>query len=371
MKNLAVLLLLGAAFVSRPAFAQAGCAGPGCSAIPFNQDSLNSLFYQFQYQYTNQLFSDIARAGVLANITGAPAGSVNLQKFTIGVDAGAGFVPLQKRTLLMPGVGTFQNVPTGGAYAIPRIFAGVNLGYLTGNPYDPYESSSRSSMLSLSRFDVYAMGSDYREHYHRNNGNDKAVAGFFNRGFDVRYHLVEGSNIAGGPMLRFLGVSIGTGYHLSRLDVQGEQYVKYNIAASNGVQVFWDGYNYLNIQTKVKSYPAELMTGMQFLYIFSIAIGGGVTTNSGYANMNLTRVGPVYPFGDITNNVLSALGINMISNTYTSYLFVNIPGQGHIPKHVAYAKASVDLNLGPAKIFVEGITTRRGYGANAGLRVQF
>lgn len=368
----AIILVTASIALARPVHAQAFCQGTGCGAIPFSQDSLNSLFFQFQYQYTNQLFSDIARAGTLANISSAPTGSVNLQKFTLGVGGSAGFVPLQNKTLTMPGVGVFQDVPSGGAYAIPHIFGGVNLGYLMGNAYDPYDSNgSAPSMLSLSRIDVYATGAEYREHYSRDNHNLKVVAGFYNRGFDVRYHLVEGSNIAGGPLFRFLGVSLGTGYHLSRLNIQAEQYQKYRVASLSGVQVFWDGYNYLNIQTKIKTYPVEIMSGMQLLYVLSLSVGGGVTTNSGYADMNLTRIGPVYPSTDVLNNLLSSAGVNLISNTFTSYLTMNISGKGTIPKHVPYAKVSLDINLGPAKIFAEGISTRRAYGANAGVRVQF
>ncbi|HMW61126.1 MAG TPA: hypothetical protein PKA91_15845, partial [Leptospiraceae bacterium] len=154
-------------------------------------------------------------------------------------------------------------------------------------------------------------------------------------------------------------------------NIQAEQYQKYRVASLSGVQVFWDGYNYLSIQTKIKTYPVEIMSGMQLLYVLSLSVGGGVTTNSGYADMNLTRIGPVYPSTDILNNLLSSAGVNLISNTFTSYLTMNISGRGTIPKHVPYAKVSMDINLGPAKIFAEGISTRRAYGANAGVRVQF
>ena len=94
-KLAAIILVTASIALARPVHAQAFCQGTGCGAIPFSQDSLNSLFFQFQYQYTNQLFSDIARAGTLANISSAPTGEVNLQKFTVGVGGSAGFVPLQ------------------------------------------------------------------------------------------------------------------------------------------------------------------------------------------------------------------------------------------------------------------------------------
>lgn len=352
--------------------AQAFCSGPGCAALPFNQDALNNLLFQFQYQYTNKLFSDMARASTMANITGPPTGTVNLQKFTIGADVGAGVVPVTNQTLTLTGVGVFQDVQSGGAYAMPRIFGGVNLGFLFGNAYDPFEGSGNTpSFLSPSRFDVYVQGVDYRRHYYLDSHKSRAVAGFFNRGFDVRYHLVEGGPIVGGPLLRFLGVSIGTGYHLSRMDLRIDQYAKYKVAAANGILLYWDGYNYLSLKTKVKTYPVEIMTGLQVLYFLNIAVGGGVSTNSGFSNMNLMRIGPTYGGGDIVNNVVSSLGINQISSTFNNYLVMNIPGHGTIPKHIPYAKASVDINIYVLKVFIEGIYAKRAAGANVGARVQF
>lgn len=352
--------------------AQAICTGPGCAALPWNQDQLNSIFFQFQYQYTNKLFDDIARASTLANISGPPTGTVNLQKFTIGADVGAGVVPISNNTITLTGVGVFQDVQSGGAYAMPRIFAGVNLGYLTGSPYDPFDGKSSSpSFLSLSRLDVYVQGVQYRKHYYLDSHKTKATADFFNRGFDVRYHLVEGSPIAGGPLLRFLGVSIGTGFHLSRVDLNVDQYAKYKVAATNGILLYWDGYNYLRIKTKVKTYPVELMTGMQLLYFLNLSVGGGIATNSGYSNMNLMRIGPTYGGGDIVNNIVSGLGINQISSTFNNYVVVNIPGYGRIPRHVPYAKVGVDFNIYVVKIFAEALYAKRAVGANVGARVQF
>lgn len=374
MKRVAQICLvvsIGLAAAS-PVQAQAFCTGPGCAALPFSQDSLNSLFFQFQYQYTNQLFSDIARASTLANITGAPTGTVNLQKFTIGTGVGAGAVPVTNRTLTLTGVGVFQNVPTGGVYASPRIFAGINLGYLFGNEYDPFSGSGSSpSFLSPARFDVFVQGVEYSRRYYLDSHKSRAAAGFYNRGVDVRYHLVEGSPIVGGPLLRFLGVSIGTGYHISRVNLEVNQYAKYKVAAVNGAILYWDGYNYLRIQSKVKTYPVELMTGMQLLYFLNLSVGGGVTTNSGYANMDLTRIGPTYLGTDLTNNVLSGLGINQISSTFDNYLVLNIPGRGSIPKHVPYAKVGVDFNIYVVKIFAEGVYAKHAAGANVGARVQF
>lgn len=372
MKRILVTLAVAIGLGTTSLNAQAMCVGTGCSSIPFNQDSLNNLFFQFQYQYTNQLFSDIAKASIMANITGAPTGTVNLQKFTIGLGSGAGAVPVTNRTITLTGVGVFQDVPTGGVYASPRIFAGVNLGYLLGSAYDPYSGSGRTpSFLSPARFDIYVQGVEYSKRYYLDSHKTRAAAGFYNRGVDVRYHLVEGSPIVGGPLLRFLGVSLGTGYHISRVNLQINQYAKYKVAAMNGAILWWDGYNLLDIKTKIKTYPVELTTGLQLLYFLNLSVGGGVTTNSGHSRMNLLRIGPTYLGGDLTNSVLSGAGVNLISSTFDNYLLLNIPGNGRISKHTPYTKIGLDFNIYVVKIFVEGIYAKRAAGANVGARVQF
>lgn len=364
-----LIVLLG--MTAPSAWAQAGCIGSSCNVIPFNQDSLNNMYFQFQYQYTNELFEEIAKAGTMANISGPPIGTVNLQKFTIGGDVGAGYVPITKRNITLNGVGTFQDVPSGGAYAMPRIFAGVNLGYLTGSPYDPTEGGKTPSMLSLARLDLYLQGVDARRRSHFDNGNGKLASGFYNRGIDVRYHLVEGSEILGGPLLRFLGVSLGWSYHVSRFDIRAQHFQRYKIATFGGSQVFWDGYNYLYFDGRIRSTSLELATGLQLLYFLNLTVGGGVSRNSGNAEFNLGRVGPVYGIGDLTSAALSASNVNFLSNAFNSYLYLNISGKGKVPRYLPYAKVGADINLWALKIFVEGLSGRHVFGANAGVRVQF
>ncbi|MCE9599838.1 MAG: hypothetical protein K8S54_17900 [Spirochaetia bacterium] len=366
-----ILLFLLALGTASPAWSQAGCIGSSCSVIPLNQDTLNNMYFQFQYQYTNELFSEIARAGTMANISGPPIGTVNLQKFTIGADVGAGYVPITKKNIVLNGVGTFQDVPSGGAYVMPRIFAGINLGYLLGSPYDPTSGDRTPSMLSPARLDIYLQGVDARRSSHFDNGNGKASSGFYNRGIDVRYHLVEGGESLGGPLLRFLGVSLGWGYHVSRFDIHAEQFQRYKVATFTGGQVFWDGYNYLYFDGRIKSTSMELATGLQLLYFLNLTIGGGVSRNSGNADFSLGRLGPIYAITDLNSAALSASNVNFLSNTFNSYLYLNISGKGKVPRYLPYGKVGVDINILALKIFVEGLSGRHVFGANAGVRVQF
>jgi len=365
--TLGMFLVFGTAV---PLGAQAACVGTTCSNLPFNQNSFNNLYFQFQSQYANKLFDGMAQASTLANITGPPIGTVNLQEFTVGFGAGIGYVPFQKGALSLIGFGIVQDAITGGVYGIPRIFAGANLGWLIGSPYDPDTRERSPSFLSPARFDLYVQAIDHRRQDGFDHGNIKADAELYTRGFDIRYHLVEGSPITDGGWLRFLGVSVGAGYHLSRVSLNIEQYAKYRITAENGVPVTWEGTNYIDFQSALKSYPVEIVSGLQFLNFLSLSLGMGVATNSGYANIHLTRAGPMYRSSDQVSSPLSTLGLRAVPVASSSFVVLNIPGGGHLPRYTSYFKFGLDLSFWRVKVFVEAIRTGRSIGANVGTRVQ-
>ncbi len=230
--------------------AQISCAGDGCQYLPLSQATLDQMYYDFKTQYSDKLFEDMAVAASLANLTSAPVGTVNLYGWTIGTSAGIGYVPVKEVTIPITGYGELKDIPRAGAAVNPRIFLGANVGWLLNAPYDPWDSEdSEPGFLSLSRFDVYGSFLEDKRKFSLDDKGGNLKVQTRNFGFDLRYHLVEGKPLAGGPLLRFLGVSVGTGYHRAALDIEAEQLKdqKMKIALTGGSNLIWDGGYYHSI----------------------------------------------------------------------------------------------------------------------------
>lgn len=353
--------------------AQISCTGAGCAYLPLSQATLDQMFYDLKTQYTDKLFEDMAAAASLANLTSAPVGTVNLYGWTLGVSAGVGYIPVKEVTIPITGYGELKDIPRAGAAVNPRIFFGANVGWLLNAPYDPWEpEDSEPGWFSLSKFDVYgSFLEDKRKFALDDKGGNLAVQ-TRNLGFDVRYHLVEGKPLAAGPLLRFLGVSVGTGYHRASLDIEAQQLEnqKMKIALSGGSTLIWDGANILTMQSKTTTIPFEINTGLQLLYILNLTFGGGMAINKGSADFVMTRVGPVYLSNDSAALLAAATGQTVTSSAYNSYLTMQLTGSGSAPRSMAYAKLGVDINLLWLKIFAEGTFTKKAYAGNLGVRFQ-
>lgn len=371
-KYLGIGLILAVSSMA-PLRAQIVCTGPGCQYLPLSQATLDQMFYDFKTKYTDQLFKDMAAAGVLANITGAPTGTVNLYGWTIGASAGLGYIPVKEVSIPITGYGELKDIPRAGGAVNPRIFFGANVGWLLNQAYDPWGDgeSSEPFFLSLSRFDLYGSFIQDRRHYALQDSGQVTV-NTRNLGFDVRYHLVEGKPLAAGPLLRFLGVSVGAGYHSAAMDITAvqTQNQKMKITLTGGSNLIWDGANQGKIQTQVKSMPFEVMTGLQILYALNMSFGGGMSMNKGSADVTLTRLGPVYVSNDAAALLAAATGQTVASSAYNSYLTMQVTGSGQAPRNMAYAKLGLDFNILWFKVFAEGVWAKRAYGANLGVRWQ-
>lgn len=374
MKIRCLCLILGILIFAPTIQAQIVCTGPGCAFLPISQSTLDQMYYDLKDQYMDKLFDDMAVAAALANASGAPAGTVNLSGWTVGASVGAGYLPLKKVNVPITGYGEIKDMPRTGAAVNPRIFLGCNLGWLLNNPYDPFDSDSTQSapfFLSPAKFDVYASFIEDRRTFDSGD-QGHIIVNTRNRGFDVRYHLVEGKPLAAGPLLRFLGVSLGAGYHTALLDLNATQTKgqKLKLNAASGTSMIWDGAILATMRSELKTIPVELMTGMQFLYFLNFTFGGGMAYSKGGVDFNLTRVGPVYVSGDSAALLAAAAGQSVTSSAYTSYLTMTLNGSGKVPKNVAYGKLGLDINLLWLKIFAEGMYSKRAYGANVGVRFQ-
>ncbi len=357
--------LVSAAFVSWGSLGAQSrfvCTGDGCAFLPLSASTLDRMLKEFQTQYTNTLFDDMAEAAVVAGLSGPPIGSVNLAGFTLGANFSLGVVKPHDVTVNIPGLAEMKDVPSAGGAVSPRVFVGANLGQIIGLDYDPFTRKSSPSFISPSRFDVYASFMDVKDTYQTQGTTGGKVDGSaYFKGVEVRYHLVEGTEL-GGFLLRFLGVSVGVGAFNTRQAIffeLNEQTMKMTV---EGVDLVWEPKASVDWQTKIDTYPVEVRTGLQILYVLRLTAGAGVAMSKGGTDFLISQSGPVYAKSDLAQS----LGYDLP----TAALHMDIMGNGRVPARLAYGKLGVELNLWALQIGVEATATKRSYGANIGIRVE-
>jgi hypothetical protein len=304
----------------------------------------------------------MAQAAVLANLGGPPMGTVNLKRFTVGVNVPVGALIPRKIDVEVPGVTRFNDVPSSGVGLSPRIFAGVNLGWVLGMFWGESEDDT-PAFYSPRRFDIYVSALDAAKTIPSAGGKDNGDLRFVNnfRGIDIKYHLVEGNSLL-GPFLKFNGVSVGVGYY--RLS-QGIHYLDKDSPlkfSKDGTEMKWNGADRIDWNTRIETYPVELRTGIQAFYFLNLTVAGGVAFSKGSNDFTMQRSGTVFT----TNNQLAALGITIPD----SKLSMQIMGNGSVPARMPYAKLGVEFNVTYAKISIEGMASQRGYGVNLGARFE-
>ena len=385
---LCVSLLGGAT----PLQAQIFCEGDACSLLPLSTNDLNAMLYAFKFQYSDELFTDMAEAAALANIAQAPIGSVHLHRFAAGGYAGVGVLEPREIPVYIPGVGVLDPIPAGGVGINPRVFLGVNLGWLMGQGYRPFSGDKRPGPFSPARFDIYINGVEFSE-----NQSAGGLSGFepqlttdasgesaevkfvpttsqesyniqaFSRGAELRYHLMEGqgSTVAA----RWYGLSLGMGYGVSRQEIsarQAEQQLGFQVEVEGtDADLIWQGSNFLNWTTRVSTATADVKTGVQFLYFFNITVVAGVAQSNGKSEFLLSRTGPVFLASDLE----AVYGIDLPD----AFLTLVLTGEGRPRSTTPYGKLGLGFNLGPLKIQAELLYTDRARetGGTIGAHIQF
>ncbi len=372
-----------------PLSAQVTCSGSTCQYLPF-VDQLNSMYYEFHQQYAQTLFDDMAEAGATAGIATASGGTVNLQGFSIGLGLNAAYIPAHDVTVNITGVGTFDKVPSAGGAVVPRLFFGVNVGRILGMDYDPDDPANPApSFISPLRFDVYVSYLSHSETYTNSKMSGTAEASVNMRGAEIRYHLIEPISIIAGPILRFRGVSLGVGmYKNKQTALFTQENSDINLTTVGATQFVWKGTNKFEYSMNIDTYPIDLRTGIQFLYLFNLSLGGGVIVAKGESKFALSRVGPVVATGDplaaIDWNLPPEMNIPGLTpeqmaelmaaatGTWSSspILAMKIEGKGRVPKEIPYGRAGLELNLWAVKVSLDAVMTKRAYAANVGLRFE-
>lgn len=390
-----LLLITGIYFQPDSLFAQFSCTGDACEYLPSEyKDNLERIHWEFKSQYAQTLFDDMSEAAAVANLAGPPMGTINLYGFTAGLNLGAGVVLPHDVLITIPGVGSFDKVPSAGGAVVPRAYFGVNVGRFFGNEDDVDEEGDRLAppFLSLRRLDVFVSGMAYSDTFTNEN-----LQGYLNyksdfRGVDIRYHVLEESALL-GPLLKFRGLSFGAGFYKTKQDVEYYQdNSKFEFNVESGSKMIWNGVNRVQWYSNIDTYPVELKTGIQFLYFLNLSVGVGVAFNKGSTEFHMSRIGPMtladdelaFSEYDVPDNVeqiaadqgvpddVLAEELAKVSDAQKDAAIITfrIDGNGKVPAQMPYAKVGVELNLAPVKVSVEGIVTKKAYGLNAGLRFE-
>ncbi len=368
--------------------AQLECTGEVCSTIPISSAEYNGLFTELQTQYTRPLLERMAEALGIANLTTPQIGAVNLNDaWTIGANVGGGSTSLEAVDIQATGIGSIEDVPVAGGAINARLFAGVNLGVLTGHRYSPYGSpdsngegddgdaksaSAKSpAWYSPARFDLYFSGLKHTERMQ----DEYGVSGQLRittrtESFEVRYHLLDGKDLVAGAMLRFRGVSLGAGYAWTaqRLRYFSNETDTLSLSLAEGVNLDWIGQNYAILENNVRSNFAELRTGLQLIYFLNLTLAAGYAQSKGQVDFFATRFGPVVLSSDPLAQ-LAGSGITLPDTD--AALSFRLYERGDVPVALYYGKLGLEFQILMLRLGVEGILTENSYGASLGVRFEF
>lgn len=368
MKRLLLIFMLmsPAVLVTSGLQAQMTCTGGGCAFLPLDQGQLNSIYDNLKTQYFDQVFDDMAEATVMAGINTSPMGAVNLEGVTIGANLAAGYRTLEEVDVLVPGVGTLDDLPSTGAAAQPRLYLGVNLGSILGSANT---IGVTPAWYSPKRFDLYLSYLDYSVDQPASmkdeDSNMDWTVGAKVKGIELRYQLVRGDHQNGeSSMFDFLGLSVGLGYHELQQDVtftNDPEAVTINLESNTNV--VWDASDNFIYEARITTIPLDFRLGFRFLYLFSLSLGGGVAWSRGNADFTATRSGPAY----LESDLASVLGFTVPD----ANLGLTISGSGNPPARTSFAAAGLELNFFFYKLYVEARGNEQAYSANLGMRLQF
>ncbi|MBW7858781.1 MAG: hypothetical protein H3C43_10940 [Leptonema sp. (in: Bacteria)] len=134
--------------------------------------------------------------------------------------------------------------------------------------------------------------------------------------------------------------------------------------AGSGTTIIWDGQDNILYHSKMDVVPVSIRTGIQFLYLFRLSVGGGVAFAKGNSDLELRRFGRAYA----TNDIAALLGLTLPD----AYLDLALKGSGgpSSPRN-AYGTVGLEINIPFIKLFVDAAGDQKHYSANAGIRMVF
>ena len=354
---------------------QAGvvCTGTACQYIPQNiMNELQTIDVSLQKQYTDKVMSSMSEAAVLTNLNSGMIGKGSVNRFELGLGAGAAGVK-NDDIIIKHGETVLPKMPNMGVALSPTLAAGVNLGWLLGG--GAADKASKKNLLH--RISLYAHGFSYKF----NNGNiDRYTpdgmsmyGSISNAGVMARFQLFQEKNTM-LKLLGFNGLSLGLGYNYQRQAVHAN-YQDKNVPTVNfgPVEGSWAGETKLDLDSRVRSTVFDLRTGFRVLYALTFLVGIGTSVNTGTSDLNVERSGPFRLGTDLSLYSASPELAKYLNSTNTKFdqegnLSLSLKGHGKPEYRVHYVIAGTEINIANFKILLEGYMAEKSYAANLGFK---
>lgn len=290
----------------------------------------------------SEFFNNMSNASAIAgkDLGYDPINHIDFALITLGVGAG---LDLNKKNFseLKNSSGNYDLNSAPGIGAQLGLGLGVKGTFLPKKKFDG------------EKWDLFLNYMPYN--YHKDDVAIKMRSG----GLHFRYQLWQGKKVLPWNMFSLLPVYLGFGYEYNKLS--GSYSQKFNI--SKRIQTYsatFDATANLNLDIATHSFPLEISSGFQLLYLLSIYGGLGMDLNRGHGTGS----------GDLSSStVIISDGTTAARGTAT----LGLGDEGKPKSMWTRYFAGVQLNLWKAMLFVQGEKAfgRHLYGAQAGLKISF
>jgi len=375
----------------------ATCSGEICKTIPENYlQQIQELDLQFKIQYLDLLLRSMGEASAMANTGSGRVGLGSLNKFQVGVGGTASFLTNKPVNLAYKET-TLSRLPNVGFSINPGFNLGVNLGWLLtkGGGQDIYlkdweedddesKENEEENVLPtyFHRFNLYVHGmslnssvSDFTFIKPKKFGveGDLSISQY---GLDLRYMLFT-SYLQQG-FFRFMGMSVGVGYHRLKNDLQLTVTKANNTQFKVGPYIgAWVGNSNLDYEMTVVSIPVDLRVGFEFFKFFTLFGGGGFVKSDIDGSVLLARGGPLKlsldpNFTSVANALTPALFQTLQEVVkQEGYLDIRITSQQKFSFSNGYGLVGFEISLGPIQFVAEGIFFANSGSGNIAIKANF
>ena len=357
--------------------ARVRCYGPACVSVPADDARRQLTFLSLHLQYQERIRRENLRAASLANLMRTSGGGQKLEGFSAGLGSGSAWTASNRMDAHVPGAGSFTNLPVSGSAVQPSLSLGANLARLRellGKGVGPVGPERSSAPFSLGRFDLYlhmvhARAQDQDWGHPREQSARGSVR---SRGAELRYQILE-ERALGKSSLRFLGLSVGIGYHgtNSTLTIR-EPVTRVGYSPSNPTgeeqPVIWDLSNDISMKAHLNTMPLELRGGMS-LWVFDLYLGLGAARHKGNGRFSTVGVGPAYNASNVQGAVEgAAVGASAHADAVLGML---LSGQNYVNISNAYSRIGIEVGPEFLRVSAEYLIDPRARGLYFGLRCQW
>ena len=388
-KNYKLLILVVLGFVFSPGnlSAQVFCAGPSCPMIPLSGDALNELLMQFQYQYSDELLTDMQEANSSTTLTGTPGSPLMNGNYYAALTLPVGYEARHDIWIVSPRYQTGTALESAGVSFLPRLQFGFRYpmskdgedrGFLEkllsrfefyGSYFNYTYQKKVQPELDMSRvftFDLNSVlasaatgtSSDPTASLFTPNWEKGIVPSdglkikWHHSGLMARFRIFENFDLA-GSMVEFAGLSASVGYYEDRFSLNylaNNQKNKFKV--TGGDTMDWEYSLLANYRNSTVTIPVEARSGITLLTFLQLNAGVGVAYSHGNYSLDATMVGPVTVTpSDLMGQI--ALYLNPI--TTTTYLGFHLRSAENVNTYTPYFRPGLEFHMGAVRVGFEGI----------------